>query len=106
MTSVMVFIRPGTPGQLSAGAIIAAIHDPIIVVGFFALTGMVFDLSVVAEGIEDAATADALRSAGCDRGQGWHYSKPLPPDAFASWALERAALWSTPRAPIEPIEPA
>ena len=63
-------------------------------------------LTVVAEGIEDAATADALRSAGCDRGQGWHYSKPLPPDAFASWALERAALWSTPRAPIEPIEPA
>jgi len=34
--------------QLSAGAIFAAIHDPIIVLGFFALTGMVFDLSVVA----------------------------------------------------------
>jgi len=33
---------------LSAGAILAAIHDPIIVLGFFALTGMVFDLSVVA----------------------------------------------------------
>ena len=34
--------------QLSAGGILAAIHDPIIVLGFFALTGMVFDLSVVA----------------------------------------------------------
>jgi preprotein translocase subunit SecF len=34
--------------QLSAGAIIAAIHDPVIVLGFFALTGIVFDLSVVA----------------------------------------------------------
>lgn len=34
--------------QLSAGAIFAAIHDPIIVLGFFAVTGMVFDLSVVA----------------------------------------------------------
>lgn len=34
--------------QLSAGAIIAAIHDPVIVLGFFALTGVVFDLSVVA----------------------------------------------------------
>ncbi|MFM7708998.1 MAG: protein translocase subunit SecF [Gammaproteobacteria bacterium] len=34
--------------QLSVGAIIAAIHDPIIVLGFFALTGIVFDLSVVA----------------------------------------------------------
>ena len=30
------------------GAIIAAIHDPVIVLGFFALTGIVFDLSVVA----------------------------------------------------------
>lgn len=34
--------------QLSVGAIIAAIHDPIIVLGFFALSGIVFDLSVVA----------------------------------------------------------
>ena len=34
--------------QLSVGAIIAAIHDPVIVLGFFALTGIVFDLSVVA----------------------------------------------------------
>jgi len=34
--------------QLSFGAIIAAIHDPVIVLGFFALTGVVFDLSVVA----------------------------------------------------------
>lgn len=34
--------------QLSMGAILAAIHDPIIVLGFFALTGIVFDLSVVA----------------------------------------------------------
>lgn len=34
--------------QLSAGAIIAAIHDPVIVLGFFAITGVVFDLSVVA----------------------------------------------------------
>ena len=34
--------------QLSMGAIMAAIHDPIIVIGFFAVTGVVFDLSVIA----------------------------------------------------------
>ena len=34
--------------QLSVGAITAAIHDPVIVLGFFALSGIVFDLSVVA----------------------------------------------------------
>lgn len=44
---IYVFVRFHA-WQLSFGAIIAAIHDPIIVIGFFALTGLVFDLSVVA----------------------------------------------------------
>lgn len=44
---IYVFIRFHA-WQLSAGAIIAAIHDPIIVLGFFALSGIVFDLSAVA----------------------------------------------------------
>ena len=47
LIGIYVFVRFHA-WQLSAGAIIAAIHDPIIVVGFFALTGIVFDLSVVA----------------------------------------------------------
>jgi preprotein translocase subunit SecF len=34
--------------RLSVGAILAALHDPILVLGFFAVTGLVFDLSVVA----------------------------------------------------------
>ena len=34
--------------RLPLGAILAALHDPIIVLGFFSLTGMPFDLSVVA----------------------------------------------------------
>jgi preprotein translocase subunit SecF len=34
--------------KLSLGAIIAAMHDPILVLGFFALTQLSFDLSVVA----------------------------------------------------------
>ncbi|MFZ9667470.1 MAG: protein translocase subunit SecF [Steroidobacteraceae bacterium] len=44
---IYVFIRFHA-WQLSAGAIFAAIHDPIIVLGFFAVTGIVFDLSVIA----------------------------------------------------------
>jgi preprotein translocase subunit SecF len=44
---IYVFIRFHA-WQLSLGAIFAAIHDPIIVIGFFSLTGLVFDLSVVA----------------------------------------------------------
>jgi preprotein translocase subunit SecF len=34
--------------RLSAGAIFAVLHDPILVLGFFSLTQMSFDLSVVA----------------------------------------------------------
>ncbi|MGA0019670.1 MAG: protein translocase subunit SecF [Steroidobacteraceae bacterium] len=44
---IYVFIRFHA-WQLSMGAIMAAIHDPIIVIGFFAVTGVVFDLSVIA----------------------------------------------------------
>lgn len=44
---IYVFIRFHA-WQLSVGAIMAAIHDPIIVIGFFALTDVVFDLSVIA----------------------------------------------------------
>jgi diguanylate cyclase (GGDEF)-like protein len=37
-------------------------------------------LTVVAEGIEDAGTADALRSLGCELAQGYHFAKPMPAD--------------------------
>jgi preprotein translocase subunit SecF len=47
LVSIYVFIRFHA-WQLSAGAILAVIHDPIIVLGAFALSGVVFDLSVVA----------------------------------------------------------
>ena len=35
-------------------------------------------MSVVAEGIETAATRDALKELGCDYGQGWLFGKPMP----------------------------
>ena len=35
-------------------------------------------LSVVAEGIETVEASDALRDAGCDLGQGYHFSRPVP----------------------------
>lgn len=37
-------------------------------------------VTVVAEGIEDAATADWLHHHGCDIGQGYYFSKPAPAD--------------------------
>jgi EAL domain-containing protein (putative c-di-GMP-specific phosphodiesterase class I) len=44
-----------------------------------------FSLEVVAEGVEDEATAALLRELGCDVAQGWYLSKALPPSAFADW---------------------
>jgi diguanylate cyclase (GGDEF)-like protein len=35
-------------------------------------------LSVVAEGVETVEASDALRNAGCDLGQGYHFSRPVP----------------------------
>lgn len=40
------------------------------------------DLETIAEGIESPAQAQFLRELDCDLGQGYLYSKPLPPAAF------------------------
>jgi diguanylate cyclase (GGDEF)-like protein len=42
-------------------------------------------LTVVAEGVEDEETLDALTLAGCDVVQGYHTGRPMPVDALSSW---------------------
>ena len=42
-------------------------------------------LKTVAEGVEDAATADQLRAMGCDAAQGYLYSRPLPAAELVEW---------------------
>jgi diguanylate cyclase (GGDEF)-like protein len=42
-------------------------------------------LKVVAEGVEDEATLHRLAGLGCDFAQGYHFSKPLAPEAFNEW---------------------
>ncbi len=48
-----------------------------------------FKLRVVAEGIEDAATADWLRTQHCDIGQGYTYARPMPPAEFVAFVRQR-----------------
>ena len=48
-------------------------------------------LKVVAEGVEDQAALDALAAVGCDYAQGYHFSRPVPGDAFAASTAVRAA---------------
>jgi diguanylate cyclase (GGDEF)-like protein len=45
-------------------------------------------LKVVAEGVEDEATLHRLAGFGCDFAQGYHFSKPLAPEAFSEWLGE------------------
>ena len=44
-------------------------------------------LSVIAEGIENRATADLLISMGCEEGQGYFFGRPMPAQAFESQFL-------------------
>lgn len=44
-----------------------------------------FNMSVVAEGVEDEQTYLRLREFGCDYVQGFFFSKPLPHDRYCDW---------------------
>ncbi|MFN0092410.1 MAG: putative bifunctional diguanylate cyclase/phosphodiesterase [Acidimicrobiales bacterium] len=55
-------------------------HDPAAaaIVGAVVTMSHALGLSVVAEGVERADQADALRRLGCDAAQGWLYARPTP----------------------------
>jgi diguanylate cyclase (GGDEF)-like protein len=55
--------------------------DAAIVGSTIGLSGQL-GLSVIAEGIEDQATADLLLRMGCEQGQGYFFGKPMPAAAF------------------------
>ncbi|HED19067.1 MAG TPA: bifunctional diguanylate cyclase/phosphodiesterase [Gammaproteobacteria bacterium] len=44
-----------------------------------------FDLSVVAEGVEDAKTLSALKKMQCDVAQGYFIARPMPADEYHGW---------------------
>ncbi len=47
-------------------------------------------LTVVAEGVEESATVRTLAAMGCDRGQGYHWGKPLPAAKLDLWLRAHA----------------
>lgn len=66
-------------------------EDEMIVSAIISLAKS-FKRRTVAEGIEDAATQRRLIDMGCEYGQGYLYSRPLPADAALAWA--RSFRWS------------
>lgn len=63
--------------------------DAALIVGSVVDLGHRLGLLIVAEGVEDAKTLDALALLGCDIAQGYHVSRSLPADAFEAWAAGR-----------------
>jgi predicted signal transduction protein with EAL and GGDEF domain len=68
-------------------------------------------MSMVVEGVEDAATLAALRAWGCDFAQGYHIARPMPADRFLTWLAEqptwvpRGGSVPTPRRPGDRLTP-
>jgi len=61
------------------------------------------DVRVVAEGIETAAEAAALRALGVDYGQGWHYGRPGPPEALSDAGARHVVPIPYPRSSTAPL---
>ncbi|WP_305786105.1 putative bifunctional diguanylate cyclase/phosphodiesterase [Symbioplanes lichenis] len=55
-----------------------------------------FGLTVVAEGVESELTLDLLAELGCEIGQGYFFSRPLPVERLNTWLTARTELEETP----------
>jgi diguanylate cyclase (GGDEF)-like protein/PAS domain S-box-containing protein len=54
-----------------------------------------FKMKVIAEGLETEAQLDFLRAHGCDEGQGYLISKPIPPEALEALVNSRTQWLSS-----------
>jgi EAL domain-containing protein (putative c-di-GMP-specific phosphodiesterase class I) len=66
--------------------------DDLAIVGATITLGKLLGLSVIAEGIEDKATADLLSNRGCDEGQGYYFGRPMPAEEFERKFLSKDVL--------------
>lgn len=64
------------------------------IVHTIAALGKSLNLLITAEGVETSAQAAILREAGCDQGQGFLFSRPLPVDAANALANAESAATS------------
>jgi EAL domain-containing protein (putative c-di-GMP-specific phosphodiesterase class I) len=62
--------------------------DDIAIVRSIIELGHNLGLQVVAEGVESQEIYDQLVQLTCDFAQGYHWSRPIPADAFTEWIQE------------------
>jgi EAL domain-containing protein (putative c-di-GMP-specific phosphodiesterase class I) len=53
-------------------------------------------MSMVVEGVEDAATLASLQVWGCDVAQGYHIARPMPAEKFLAWLPAQPAVVTLP----------
>jgi diguanylate cyclase (GGDEF)-like protein len=63
-----------------------------------------FGLTAVAEGVESELTLSLLEEVGCDVGQGFLFSRPLPFERFEAWLGAQTEPEPQPVAPTQPGE--
>ena len=59
------------------------------VVGALIQLAHAVDIEVVAEGIEDDDIMQTLLAIGCEAGEGFHFSRPVPAEQFAQEWIEK-----------------
>jgi EAL domain-containing protein (putative c-di-GMP-specific phosphodiesterase class I) len=59
-----------------------------VIVNSIVQLGKSMELNVVAEGVEDLATLERLKTMGCDQAQGYFISRPLFEPDFSNWLRE------------------
>ena len=65
-------------------------QDDVTIVRSTIELGHNLGLKVVAEGIENKGVWNILKAMGCDYGQGYFMSKPMPATSLLNWA----AMWA------------
>jgi diguanylate cyclase (GGDEF)-like protein/PAS domain S-box-containing protein len=73
---------------------LSADSDDAAIVGSTINLSKQLGLSVIAEGIENRATADLLAGMGCQEGQGYHFGRPMPVAEFEQKFLRGDAATS------------
>jgi diguanylate cyclase len=71
---------------------VGAMHhdaDAYAIVGNLTRLARDLRLGVVAEGVEDLVTHQALVDLGCDSAQGWYYARPADGESITAWLRDR-----------------
>jgi diguanylate cyclase (GGDEF)-like protein/PAS domain S-box-containing protein len=93
---------PVTELKIDKSFVIGLDHDPgsATIVRSTVKLAHELDMQVVAEGVETETTWSALKLLGCDIGQGYHFSRPVPPEELLEIARVRAGSVLVPLAPL------